>query len=1377
VEVLTLPSLADGTAGTGEHVLSGPPAGWTGGHATSKGGQRTVYDLRGSKGASEAGIDGGRLLTVPGANEDATESVRIEQLHDDGFSVTTSSGSNAQHLCYVAWPAAPTERDHRLPTTVTLDDLQLSPLDLLYLTQRDGQATGSTLERRIGYHLFRTRETIRDPATEPPIPETAELELTFRETGASEGDQITIAAFLELVRSLRSVILERNPLDADDLGHPGETGVDSYPGDVAADVRARAETAHERLAAVKHLLDNRVVAFDPGADPDMDGRTDDAIVTEDVQRLYETVQRVDAQDPLAAVETGVSRLDELLPSPAKLRSSGNTPLRDELSTLRDHLPAGPADPETASESITVPYLKHQWVETAVDTTDDTVEVHVWNERRGWFPDAATVTSDSKGRLTAGPFDFDDFAPGETFTVLVTDSSGIALAERGRVVHPDRDVAFDAASGQSVEVLAGGLDRSKTTATARATVYSLADPSDGTGSTTVTLPSGLTRSIYPVDTSDAQTVTLDRTADDYATLSVTLDCSTAPVRAPVIVAVETQDSDGQWDVVETRDGWIRGPTDGRSVDDLRNDLPLVSTLVWLHERAQRLDTSTDGPAGALQRAVDEANWDRIRAERTLADEIDADLGASESPAGAAVEAIDAVLDTSEADGIESLALPGVYASVDSLVSLVDDLGLDDLFDTTGTPGQPGEPTLWADPTANESGAIRTRLTRAVAHPSRPTSPVGTFAPEFDAYVDAAADSISPLLRPDEVNRPIHESGSVQSLARRVGRGGATETKTVTTSLDYSRPSDPVRLQGYLQSLLADQEGLIEVCTNVWSAEKATDFVRLLSELVYDPTGYTADSAATNLGSLLAEFLLTAFHEIASSSGGSGQTGPVTEFLRNTFAELDSAELGGDDLQEAFERQGYYDIAGTLAAPSEGTTDPVRVQLSTTLSGITFELPVPAGAPIEESICVQLPDGAVVTRSLLEQELSRRLAHEPTTDFCYLLSVFTATHLDPFESALQSGTITGGSGSGTSGFAADLAQSISSLTSSVRAQRTRIDRAADAGDFASAFRRGMLESLRRGLLRASYFGVYGAVPHSATGGTVDEQERLVDQARGIREKVDERLAASREHTPNSKADATVDGQIERLQAIFGDEFQVLPPFKPSNMTELESSFGRSRQLQDGDPLAVETWLQRIARVREQPAAFRRATTYAESLTPGRVRDLQVGQIPHRPHDRWVGLDGVEPDPGKTSLIAQFGNGFDGTFSDGVAGFMVDEYVENVPKKDRKVGVAMNYDDPNTEAPQSMLVATPHPGEDWEHEEVVDLLRETIDLMKVRMVDLYDLDLEQVEIDGQTEDVSELARLFPALYFPESTELVPPHPVVDFDQLATLATNVPDEDEQSN
>ena len=82
----------------------------------------------------------------------------------------------------------------------------------------------------------------------------------------------------------------------------------------------------------------------------------------------------------------------------------------------------------------------------------------------------------------------------------------------------------------------------------------------------------------------------------------------------------------------------------------------------------------------------------------------------------------------------------------------------------------------------------------------------------------------------------------------------------------------------------------------------------------------------------------------------------------------------------------------------------------------------------------------------------------------------------------------------------------------------------------------------------------------------------------------------------------------------------------------------------------------------------------------------------------------------FIAEFAPGSDGR---NMAGVVVDEWVENRPSQTQDAAMALNYNTPDAQAPNAMLLCVP-PSPDWKNwseERAAGMVREVIDLMRMR------------------------------------------------------------------
>ncbi|HJZ83285.1 MAG TPA: hypothetical protein VKD91_23150, partial [Pyrinomonadaceae bacterium] len=281
---------------------------------------------------------------------------------------------------------------------------------------------------------------------------------------------------------------------------------------------------------------------------------------------------------------------------------------------------------------------------------------------------------------------------------------------------------------------------------------------------------------------------------------------------------------------------------------------------------------------------------------------------------------------------------------------------------------------------------------------------------------------------------------------------------------------------------------------------------------------------------------------------------------------------------------------------------------------------------------------------------------------------------------------------------------------------------------------LTSVRETILRCAQFGIAGAVPVSASGETAADRDALVLQATSIANELAQREKAVLELQQDRPAadDEQLQHQLARLRAVFGDSFVVLPKFKAGNADELREALSVSTAVQDEDALAVVTWFQRASRVRDGVARLDSALRYIEALETGPQLNLRVAQLPHDPKARWVGLPLL---PGKElfraglSLVVQSADELNVNLS--LTGLLIDEWVEVVPNASEITGVTFQYDQPDAAPPQSILLAVPPElDQPWNLWSLSQVLLETIDLARIRAIDLDGLD--------------ELGHYLPALYF---------------------------------
>ncbi len=227
-----------------------------------------------------------------------------------------------------------------------------------------------------------------------------------------------------------------------------------------------------------------------------------------------------------------------------------------------------------------------------------------------------------------------------------------------------------------------------------------------------------------------------------------------------------------------------------------------------------------------------------------------------------------------------------------------------------------------------------------------------------------------------------------------------------------------------------------------------------------------------------------------------------------------------------------------------------------------------------------------------------------------------------------------------------------------------------------------------------------------------------------------------TDAGSADARIDELTRAVRQLTSEDFVVLPEFSAANEhgTEWRKTLDDTAQLtaflrdDAGVDFPVDDWLYGVARVREKLQHFESATMLAEALT-GSSLDLVPAQFPYRENDSWLALRFPEQQPGGDSPFVidedklLYTAYYHSPFNPGDprhCGVLVDEWTEVIPTNEETTGLAFHYDRPNSEPPQTLLLALPASfSGGWKWADLVDTLHETLDMARLRAVEPGQLD----------------------------------------------------------
>jgi hypothetical protein len=285
---------------------------------------------------------------------------------------------------------------------------------------------------------------------------------------------------------------------------------------------------------------------------------------------------------------------------------------------------------------------------------------------------------------------------------------------------------------------------------------------------------------------------------------------------------------------------------------------------------------------------------------------------------------------------------------------------------------------------------------------------------------------------------------------------------------------------------------------------------------------------------------------------------------------------------------------------------------------------------------------------------------------------------------------------------------------------------------------VDALRVALRAASMLGVPAAYPVPGAGlvvGGVDPT--VLAQATSVLSELRARqVKAADAHlpaTPMPTDAARVAAAAAIAAAIFGRDFVFVAGCTPPPASTMAGALSESAALV-GDPHVVAQWLQSATRVRDPLARWRYLRLLGESGGAAPPA-LAVVQLPLAAGARWGALPFASPADraaGRLSLVMD--RAASPTATEPWYALLVDQWVELIPNATESTGLAFRYDDPGAEAAQAVLLAVPPTlvteRERWDLDSLIDTLNETLDLAKMRAVDLSLL--------------GDLGQLLPAIYF---------------------------------
>lgn len=220
-----------------------------------------------------------------------------------------------------------------------------------------------------------------------------------------------------------------------------------------------------------------------------------------------------------------------------------------------------------------------------------------------------------------------------------------------------------------------------------------------------------------------------------------------------------------------------------------------------------------------------------------------------------------------------------------------------------------------------------------------------------------------------------------------------------------------------------------------------------------------------------------------------------------------------------------------------------------------------------------------------------------------------------------------------------------------------------------------------------------------------------------------------------------------ALLGEGFKMIPSFtiSPIHGNEWNNALGKTNDLLHyqintlHNPLPVDDWFYGVARVREKMGDMEQAMAQIESFANTDM-ELTPVQFPLTEPYCWFATEFGHPNDKTNEQLQQLFRENDHLLytayyhepfnaAEAVCGLLIDEWTEIVPTEEETAGLAFHYDRPNSEPPQTMLLAVSPQlyGRGWDWSDFLAILNETLDEAKLRAVEPEQIENDETSYTG--------------------------------------------------
>lgn len=262
------------------------------------------------------------------------------------------------------------------------------------------------------------------------------------------------------------------------------------------------------------------------------------------------------------------------------------------------------------------------------------------------------------------------------------------------------------------------------------------------------------------------------------------------------------------------------------------------------------------------------------------------------------------------------------------------------------------------------------------------------------------------------------------------------------------------------------------------------------------------------------------------------------------------------------------------------------------------------------------------------------------------------------------------------------------------------------------------------------IAGAIPSAGLAdiagyGDTADHEALRREAEAVYGRMQTRLDAH-----NAVRGTDIAASLARMRALLPGAV-VLPPFAPVDFEAIRASAARSVD-RIGAPEKALPWLHQVGCVRERVGAAAAAVDLVEAAAGEARFQPTLIQLPDHPEEGWAATSLPAREASLRTCILSL---TPLPAAARIAGIAIDTWTDVVPDTKATTGIAVHFDAPSARPPQVWLLAVPPREGAWTYDEVLGVVRQTLDRARQRAAG-------PAEIEG-------FGQFLPAIYLADTTD----------------------------